>query len=79
MIDKSVFKKIRFLIKEYDDLDERLRMEENKTVSDTVTGSSSEYPYTSCSCKIEGIQNGTNLKKYRKMIKNKKRDLGKQE
>lgn len=78
MIDKTVFRQIKFLIKEYDDLEKRLDTEENKTVSDTVTGSSSEYPYTSWSCKIEGIQNGTNLKKYRKMIKNKKRDIGKQ-
>lgn len=78
MIDKAVFRQIKFLIKEYDDLEKRLDKEENKTVSDTVIGSSSEYPYTSHSCKIEGIQSNTNLKKYRKMIKNKKRDIGKQ-
>lgn len=47
MIDKTVFRQIKFLIKEYDDLEKRLDTEENKTVSDTVTGSSSEYPYTS--------------------------------
>ena len=72
MIDKSIFKKIRFLIKEYDDLDERLRIEESKIVSDSVAGSSNEYPYTTHSLKIEGIQDSNSLKKYRKMIKNKK-------
>ncbi len=77
MIDKALFRQIKFLMKEYDDLEKRLDKEENKTVSDIVTGSSGEYPYTSHGCKIEGIQSGTSLKKYRKMIKNKKRDLGK--
>ncbi len=78
MIDKSIFKKIRFLIKEYDDLDERLRIEESKIVSDSVAGSSNEYPYTTHSLKIEGIQDSNSLKKYRKMIKNKKQEIGKQ-
>lgn len=78
MIDKSAFKKIRFLIKEYDDLDKRLDIEENKTVSDTVTSSSGEYPYTTHNCRIEGIQSSRTLKKYKKMIKNKKREIGKQ-
>lgn len=76
MIDKNVIKKIRDLKIEYDDLDDRLKREESKAIIDGVKGSSSEFPYTAHTCKIEGFPNDKKIKRYRKMIGNKKREIG---
>lgn len=73
---KILFKEIKFLIREYEDLDDRLRKEENKVLADSVSASSTEYPYTSHSVKIESIQDSEKLRKYKKMIKAKKRKIG---
>ena len=76
-MDKSIFKEIKALKKEYEDLDERLKREENKIVTDSVRGSSTQFPYTEHSCVVEGIQDSKQYKRYKKMLKNKKREIGK--
>ena len=78
MNKKSLFEEIRCLRKEYKDLDNRLKEEENKVLTDNVRGSSTEFPYTSRSVTVEGIQDSNKLKKYRKMMKDKKRKIGQQ-
>lgn len=77
MIDKTVFKEIKNLKKECEDLELRINIEENTVLVDSVKGSSKEYPYVQHNCKIEGIQDYRRYKKYKKMLKNKKRDLEK--
>ena len=77
MIDKSIFREIKKLKKEYEDIDKRLKLEENKIVTDSVKVSSKVYPYIEHNCVIEGIQNGKKYKRYKKMLENKKREIGK--
>lgn len=77
MIDKTVFKEIKNLKKECKDLESRINAEENTVLIDSVKGSSTEYPYVQHNCKIEGIQDYRRYKKYKKMLKNKRRDLEK--
>lgn len=77
MIDKTVFKEIKNLKKECEDLEARIKIEENTVLTDSVKGSSTEYPYIQHNCVIEGIQDSRKYKKYKKMLKNKKRDLEK--
>ena len=77
MIDKTVFKEIKNLKKECEDLENRIKVEENTVLTDSVKGSSTEYPYIQHNCVIEGIQDSRKYKKYKRMLKNKKRDLEK--
>ena len=77
MIDKTVFKEIKNLKKECEDLEARIKIEENTVLTDSVKGSSTEYPYIQHNCVIEGIQDSRKYKKYKRMLKNKKRDLEK--
>lgn len=77
MIDKTVFEEIKNLKKECEDLENRIKVEENTVLTDSVKGSSTEYPYIQHNCVIEGIQDSRKYKKYKRMLKNKKRDLEK--
>lgn len=59
MIDKRVLEQLSSLNIELDNIEKRLEEIETKPrkiVQDSVQGSSSEYPYTSHTMKIEGIE-----------------------
>lgn len=77
MIDKSIFKEIRNLRIEYEDIKKRIRDEENKVVVDSVRGSSSQFPYTEHNFTIKGIEDTIKHKKYRRMLKNKEKEIDK--
>jgi len=80
---KEFLDKIENTSKELESLNKRLIKIENKenvAVTDSVQGSSKNYPYIKHNCVIEGIEvpKNRNLKhKYRKLIKNKKYKLEK--
>lgn len=76
-MDKSVFNEIKKLMREYEDINNRLNIEENKVVVDSVKGSSSQYPYVEHNCVVEGIQDSKKYRRYKKMLNNKKREIGK--
>lgn len=48
-----------------------------KIVTDSVSGNSSEFPYTSHNFKIEGFETPKNLRKYKKLLKDSKYKLEK--
>ena len=85
MIDKRVLEQLSSLNIELDNIEKRLEeleMKPRKIVQDSVQGSSSEYPYTSHTMKIEGIEEQRyNLRKkvlkkqYRSKIKRIKKLL----
>ena len=85
MIDKRVLEQLSSLNIELDNIEKRLEEIETKPrkiVQDSVQGSSSEYPYTSHTMKIEGIEEQRyNLRKkvlkkqYRSKIKRIKKLL----
>lgn len=85
MIDKEDLSQVEKLRDELKDLNKRLkRLEDkkNEVIVDSVQGSSSEFPYTRHSCKIEGVQyeylKSKNLRnKYKKLIQRKEYKLGK--
>lgn len=77
MIDKSIFKEIRNLRIEYEDIKKRIRDEENKVVVDSVRGSSSQFPYIEHNFTIKGIEDTIKHKKYRRMLKNKEKEIDK--
>lgn len=59
MIDKKILEQLSSLNIELDNIEKRLEeleMKPRKIVQDSVQGSSSEYPYTRCTMKIEGIE-----------------------
>lgn len=59
MIEKRVLEQLSSLNIELDNIEKRLEEIETKPrkiVQDSVQGSSSEYPYTRCTMKIEGIE-----------------------
>ena len=75
---KEFLDKIENTNKELESLNKRLAKIENKeltVVTDSVQGSSSNYPYIKHNCVVEGVEvpKNRNLKhKYRKLIKRKK-------
>ena len=73
MIDIKTLEQISSLRSEIDDLKERLsRMERERTVIDSVQGSSTSYPYILHNCTIEGVEysrrNGKQKRKLKKLI-----------
>lgn len=80
---KEFLSKIENTNKELENLNKRLakiEKKENTVVTDSVQGSSKNYPYIKHNCIIEGVEipKNRNLKhKYRKLIKNKKYKLEK--
>lgn len=86
MIDKSMLDKMYSINNELEDLQKRLQKinkEPIGVVSDSVQGSSKEYPYTKHSCKIEGydyvkqLKHKNSKRKYKKQIESKKYKLEK--
>lgn len=86
MIDKQMLEQMSALNREIEDLESRIQKIDNKTigvVSDSVQGSSKEYPYIQHNCKIEGYDCIKNLKhkntkrKYKKQIESKRYKLEK--
>ena len=72
MITKKSLKQIAGRKKEIVYLEKKIENIENKPikiVTDSVSGNSSEFPYTSHNFKIEGFETPKNLKKYKKLLK----------
>ena len=80
---KEFLDKIENTNKELESLNKRLAKIENKestVVTDSVKGSSSNYPYIKHNCIVEGVEvpkNKNLKKKYERMIKHKKYKLDK--
>ncbi len=72
-MNKAILEQLVHLKGEAEDLRKRLHNVKQSVVSDSVVGSSKEFPYTQHNCIIEGIDiNKVNKdKKYRRMIKQK--------
>ena len=80
MITKKSLKQIAGRKKEILYLEKKIENIENKPikiVTDSVSGNSSEFPYTSHNFKIEGFETPKNLKKYKKLLKESKYKLEK--
>jgi hypothetical protein len=77
MIDKSVFLEIGNLKKEYEDIEKRIDIEKDSRVVDSVQGSSKFFPYTKHNFFIGGYGDEVKLKRYEKMLKNKKKQIEK--
>lgn len=83
-MDIKLLEEAENLRNELDDLEKRLKnieKRENTVISDSVSGSSSEYPYTKHSIAVTGVENSNHTKRfrnlYKKQIKSKKRKLEK--
>lgn len=82
---KEFLKQIENIDKDIQDLKKRLKTMDKKqkdVVTDSVKGSSKEYPYTYHSFKVEGVtiftpKNKSLRNKYKKMLKSKKNKLEK--
>lgn len=77
-MNKNDFKQIEFLRKEHKYLTEKLeKLNERPTkiVKDSVSTSSSEFPYTRHTIAIEGFENPKNIRKYKKMLRDSQRKL----
>ena len=79
-MDKSVLSQITSTRKEIEELKDKIKkIDENpaKIVTDSVKGSSANYPYIQHNCLIEGIdeqravRNKRNRNKYKKLIKSR--------
>ena len=71
-MNKKDFREMEYLRKELKYLNEKqenLSKKPLKVVQDSISTSSSEFPYTRHTTVIEGIENPKNIRKYRKMIK----------
>lgn len=82
MIDIKTLEQISSLRNEVDDLQERLdKIEKQRTVIDSVQGSSTSYPYILHHCTIEGVEyskkNGKQKRKLKKLIAGSKIKLEK--
>ncbi len=82
---KEFLKQVENVDKDIQDLEKRLKAMDKKqkdVVTDSVKGSSKEYPYTYHNFKVEGIttftpKNKSLRNKYKKMLKSKKHKLEK--
>ena len=82
MIDIKTLEQISSLRNEIDDLQERLnKIERERTVIDSVQGSSTSYPYIQHHCTIEGVEypkrNSRQKRKLKKLIVSSKIKLDK--
>lgn len=71
-MNKKDFREMEYLRKELKYLNEKqenLSKKPLKVVQDSISTSSSEFPYTRHTTVIEGIENPKNIRKYRKMIR----------
>lgn len=76
---KEDLEQILSLKGEVKDLTRRLSNKKEKIITDSVKGSSASFPYTQHNCIIEGIDYKKEIrdKKYRRMIKQKQRNIDK--
>lgn len=80
MINKKDLKQIENIRKEIKYFERKLEKLESKPikiVKDSVQASSTQFPYTRHTAKIEGFENPINIKKYKKLIKSRKYELEK--
>ena len=76
-MDKNTFSELKNLKKEYKDLTERLETEKNKTITVFVPESKRQYPYNKHLAEIQGYKNPNRIKKLKRMLKNKQKDIDK--
>jgi valyl-tRNA synthetase len=80
LITRKLLKQIESIRKEIREIRERkkrLELKPVKVVKDSVQSSSSQFPYTRFTAKIEGYENPRNLRKYKKQLQNADFKLGK--
>ena len=75
-MNKKLLSQIEDLNKEVDDIKKRLKdlaAKPDKVVRDSVSGSSTTWPYIQHSCVVEGIDESKyrNIKKYKRILKKK--------
>jgi hypothetical protein len=81
-LDKKVLSQIEDLNKEVEDIKKRLKrlaLKPDEVVRDSVSGSSATFPYIKHSCVVEGIDTNKykNIKKYKRILKQKEEKLQK--
>lgn len=81
-MDKKVLSQIEDLNKEVEDIKKRLKrlaLKPDEVVRDSVSGSSTAFPYIKHSCVVEGIDTNKykNIKKYKRILKQKEEKLQK--
>lgn len=81
-MDKKVLSQIEDLNKEVEDIKKRLKrlaLKPDEVVRDSVSGSSATFPYIKHSCVVEGIDTNKykNIKKYKRILKQKEEKLQK--
>ena len=69
---KDISRGIRDLKKRIRNLEEKM-----KIVKDTVKGSSSEFPFVQHTCIVEGLEENEHLRKRKKLLKKKQKELEK--
>ncbi len=76
MISKKELEQLENLHKEQIDLEERIKALEYKPqqiVTDSVKGSSKHFPYIKHNCIVQGLENDSNYKKRKNIIKKLKK------
>lgn len=79
-MNKKDLEQIIFLKREVKDLERRLQNNNiGNTVADSVKGSSTNFPYTECHRKIQGVDYKKQIRdrKYRKLLKGKRDKINK--
>ena len=76
---KENIKNYIFLKDGIKDLEDRIKKIENqrKSIKDSVKGSHREFPYTIHTCVVEGKEKDERLKRRKKLLHNKKKELEK--
>ena len=80
MIKQHDLKQIENFKKEIKYIEDKIKKIEAKPVQivqDSVSASSASFPYTRHTARIEGFENPKNLRKYKKLLKNRRYDLEK--
>lgn len=76
MIDERKLKQIHKLRIESQNLKDRIE-KMNRITQDSVKGSSKSFPYIQHTCVIEGIDDSSQKRKYKRLIKDKERKISK--
>ena len=76
---KEKIKQYNYIVKGIKDLKSRIREieESSPIVKDSVRGSSKEFPYTEHTCVVEGREENSNLKRKKKLLKVRLKELEK--
>lgn len=80
VIDKNIliqYCDIREEVKDLEDRIDKLEQQKNKILTDSVKGSSTEFPYVEYNCIINGVTNkkSTRVVIYKKLLKDKHQEL----